>query len=209
MITVACTDAVPLSGGHRSDSFQVEGRLNPPGSTGSVDLYMATPGYFDTFGIPRIAGRDFAEEDPVSPRVAVVNAVFAQRFFPGRNPLGQRVRDGNRVYEIIGVVGNTKSRTLGEDLRPVLYRSLAQDLADDPSFTGYSVVARFANNSGLWKVPHAARSIRSIPRSLFSIYAASRNIFATLCFCRGWREHCSVFSVLSGWRWPQSDCTAS
>ena len=148
VITAACTDAVPLSGGHRSDSFQVEGRPNPPGSTGSVDLYMATAGYFDTFGIPRISGRDFAEEDPVSPRVAVVNAVFAQLFFPGENPLGQRVRDGHRVYEIIGVVGNTKSRTLGEDLRPVLYRSLAQDLADDPSFTGYSVVARFANNSG-------------------------------------------------------------
>ena len=75
------------------------------------------------------------------------------------------MRDGRRVYEIIGVVGNTKSRTLGEDLRPVLYRSLAQDLADDPSFTGYSVVARFANNSGALEGA-ARREIHSLDPAL-------------------------------------------
>jgi predicted permease len=147
VISAAYTDAVPLSGGHRSDGFQVPGRQAPSGST-SVDLYMASPGYFDTMGIPRIAGRDFDNETATSPRSAVVNELFVQRFFGNENPIGQRVRDGDRLYEIIGVVKNTKSRTLGEDLRPVLYRSLAQDIAADPSMTGYSVLVHFAGESG-------------------------------------------------------------
>jgi predicted permease len=148
VISVACTDAVPLSGGHRSDAFAVEGRPASSGNT-IVDLYMASPGYFDTMGIPRIAGRDFENESATSPRTAIVNEQFVLRFFGNENPIGHRVRDGERVYEIIGVVKNTKSRTLGEDVRPVLYRSLAQDISADPSMTGYTVLVRFAGESGV------------------------------------------------------------
>jgi predicted permease len=148
VISAACTDAVPLSGGHRSDGFEVEGRPTPSGNW-SVDLYMATSGYFDTMGIPRVAGRDFEKESATSPRTAVVNEQFVQRFLGDSNPIGERVRDANRVYEIIGVVKNTKSRTLGEDLRPVLYRSLEQDIGADPSMTGYTVLVRFAGEPGV------------------------------------------------------------
>jgi predicted permease len=147
VISAACTDAVPLSGGHRSDGFEVQGRPVPSGNT-VVELYMASPGYFDTMGIARIAGRDFENETATSPRTAVVNELFVHRFFGNENPLGQSVRDGDRIYEIIGVVNNTKSRTLSEDPRPVLYRSLAQDIAADPSMSGYSLLVRFAGEPG-------------------------------------------------------------
>ena len=147
VISAAGTDAVPLSGGHRSDGFEVEGRPGPPGNP-SVDLYMATPGYLDTMGIPLVAGRDFRNESATSPRVAVVNEQFVRLFFGNENPVGQHVRDGGRLYEIVGVVKDTKSRTLGEDLRPVLYRSLAQDIGADPSMSGYTVLVRYASNPG-------------------------------------------------------------
>jgi hypothetical protein len=113
----------------------VEGKPAQPGDS-IIDLYMASPGYFDTMGIERVAGRLFESDQSKSPRTAVVNQVFVKRFFGGENPIGQRVRDGDRIYQIIGVVKNTKSRTLGEDLRPVLYRSLAQDIGADPSTEG-------------------------------------------------------------------------
>ncbi len=145
VISAACTDSVPLSGGFRSDAFQVEGRPNP---AHDVDLYMVTPGYFETIGIPHLAGRDFDNERAAAPRVAVVNQAFVQVFFKNENPIGQRVIDGGRTYQIIGVVKNIKSRTLGEELRPVLFRALAQDIAADPSFAGYSVLVRFTRNSG-------------------------------------------------------------
>ena len=147
VISAAYTDAIPLNGGHRSDGFEVEGKPARPGNR-VVDLFMASPGYFTTLGIPRVAGREFEREKPGSPRTAVVNQLFVERFFGTENPLGRRVRDGNRIYEIIGVVKNTKSRTLGENPRPVLYRSLAQDIGVDPSMDGYTVLVRFAGNSG-------------------------------------------------------------
>ena len=147
VMSAAYTDAVPLNGGHRSDGFGVEGEPAQP-THRIVDLYMASPGYFATMGIARVAGHLFETERATSPRTAVVNQLFAERFFGKENPIGRSVRDGDRVYEIIGVVENTKSRTLGEDLRPVLYRSLAEDIGADPSPEGYTVVVRFAGAPG-------------------------------------------------------------
>jgi len=51
------------------------------------------------------------------------------------------------TYEIIGVVENIKSRTLGEDTRFVLFRSLAQSTGSDPSFLGYQLIVHFRGNA--------------------------------------------------------------
>ncbi len=145
--SAAGTDVAPLSMGNRSDGFSVEGRPETLDLNSSVDLYMATAGYFDTMGIPLIAGRDFANEGVAEPRVAVVNEAFVAQLFKKENPVGQRVNGAGVAYQIIGVVKNTKSRTLGEETRPVLYRSLAQSVGSDPSFLGYTVVARTAGDT--------------------------------------------------------------
>ncbi len=150
VVSVAVTDSVPLSGGNRSDAFFAEGRSQST-DPANTELYMATPGYFETMGIPRIAGRDFggeaADETANAPKVAVVNQAFAQKLFAGENAIGQRVTGAGVTYQIIGVVGNIKSRTLGEDIRPVLFRSLAQSVAGDPSIMGYSLLVRSAGGS--------------------------------------------------------------
>ena len=146
VVSVACTDSPPLSGGNRSDSFHALGRPQSNQPETGVELYMATPGYFETLGIPRIAGRDFADESASGPKVAVVSQAFVARVLGGENPIGQQVTGGGVTYQIIGVVGDIKSRTLGEDLRPVLYRSLAQSVAGDPSVMGYSLLIRISGN---------------------------------------------------------------
>jgi predicted permease len=143
--SAAVTDALPLSGGHRSDGFEVIGRKQSITDNG-VELYVATPGYLNTLGIRLISGRDFSNESPASPRVAIINQAFADKFFPHENPIGQSVSGGSVTYEIIGVVSNIKSRFLGEDLRPVLFRSLPQTVANDPSFEGYTILARVSRN---------------------------------------------------------------
>jgi predicted permease len=145
--SAACTDVAPLSLGNRSDGFSVEGRPETLDSNSTVDLYMATAGYFDTMGISRIAGRDFANGGAAAPRVAVVNEAFVRQLFKNENPIGQRVSGGGVSYQIIGIVRNAKSRTLGEQQRPVLYRSLAQSVGSDPSFLGYTVVVRSAGDT--------------------------------------------------------------
>jgi predicted permease len=108
---------------------------------------MVTAGYFETMGIPRVGGRDFGTENATATKVAVVNEAFARRLFKNEGAVGQRVSGGGVTYQIIGVVKNVKSRTLGEDLSPVLYRSLEQNVGSDPSFMGYSVLVRSASGS--------------------------------------------------------------
>lgn len=145
VISVAATDSLPLSGGHRSDGFTVVGRKTdrvPP----SVDEYMATPGYFRTLGIPLLAGRDFARETASGTKVALVNRALVERLFGTENPIGRQVTGGGATYQIIGVVGNIQSRTLGEQTRPVLFRSLAQTTGSDPSFLGYTLIVRSAGD---------------------------------------------------------------
>lgn len=139
--SVAATDFAPLSGGHRSDGFSVVGQPSPQ-TPPTVDLYMATPGYFETLGIPRLMGRDFAQESATGQKVGIVNEAFAERLFHGENPIGRHVNGAGMDYEIVGVVKNIKSRTIGEDVRPVLFRSLAQSVGSDPSFLGYQLIVR-------------------------------------------------------------------
>ena len=140
--SAVATDAPPLNGGNRSDGFAVAGNPGNKKSNDSTDLLMATPGYFETVGTPRIAGADFGAETANGPAVAVVNQAFVNSLFAGENPIGQQVTGGGVTYRIIGVAGNVKSRTLGENTRPVLYRSLKQSVGGDPSFLGYTLIVR-------------------------------------------------------------------
>jgi predicted permease len=140
------TDVALLSGGNRSDGFTVSGHSAKGDPFSYADLYMTTPGYFDAMGTARLAGRDFSDSIAKGPRVAVVNKAFADSLFHGANPIGQHVDGGHWTYEIIGVVANAKSRTVGEDTRPILYRSLDQTVADDPSLMGYTLVVHTPGN---------------------------------------------------------------
>jgi ABC-type antimicrobial peptide transport system permease subunit len=79
-------------------------------------------------------------------KAAIVNKAFADRLFPGVNPIGQHVNGGHWTYQIIGVTGNIKSRTIGEDTRAVLYRSLNQSIAEDESLMGYTLIVHTAGN---------------------------------------------------------------
>ena len=162
VISVVTTDSIPLNGGNRSDSFHAV--VKPKSSNSApglpdpaVELYMVTPGYFDVMGIPRLAGRDFTSEAATnSPKVAVVNQAFAQRIFGSENPIGQSVSGGGVTYQIIGVVANIKARSIGEETRPVLFRSLDQTVASDPAFMGYTFVVRSGGNSA--EIVSAARN---------------------------------------------------
>jgi predicted permease len=148
VVSAVVTDVAPLNGGNRSDSFQAEGTSPNRKSNDSTELYMVTPGYFETIGTPRIAGSDFGAETTAGPKTAIVNRAFVDSIFPGENPIGRHVSGGGVTYQIIGVAGNIKSRTLGEDTRPVLYRSLQQTVASDPSFLGYTLIVHTAGNPG-------------------------------------------------------------
>lgn len=130
--SVGAIHLLPLSGGNWNPSLGIEGRPLPEGATPrEVDWRLVSPDYFRTLRIPLVAGRLFDDSDNrTSPPVALVNRELAQRYFPGEDPIGRRVRTffegrGNYVT-IVGVVGDTKDQALGGDARPQIYRSFWQ-----------------------------------------------------------------------------------
>jgi len=104
------------------------------GEGGQTNLNQVSSGYFNTLQIPLIAGRDFNQRDTLSsPRVAVVNEEFARRFLNGATPIGKTFRMGvwagqtPTVYEVVGLVKNTKYQDLREAFTPIVFFSAAQD----------------------------------------------------------------------------------
>ena len=147
VVSVAATDSVPLSGGNRSDALHADGQPQN-GPDPGVELYMATPGYFETLGIPRLIGRDFGNESPTAPKVAIINEALAEHLYGRSNPIGRTLTGGGATYHIIGVVKNIKSRSYGEETRYVLFRSLAQNTGSDPSFLGYQLLVQTSGDPG-------------------------------------------------------------
>ena len=102
----------------------VEGYTPPPGQELQVDQRAATPGYFETMGIPTLEGRSFSDFDamPNAQRVAIVDEKFVKRFWPDGNSLGKRIwRDPKSPMTIVGVVGTVKQYGLDIDGRIVVY----------------------------------------------------------------------------------------
>jgi len=103
-------------------------------------INMVGPDYFRTMGTPFAAGRDFDERDGVhAPKVAIVNDEFAKKIFHGENPVGRSFRtEGGAgkpddVYQVIGLVRNTKYYELREDFQPIAFLSFAQDRDPSPN----------------------------------------------------------------------------
>ena len=90
---------------------------------------MLTEGYFETMGMRLIAGRDFAasDENQAKPKNVIVSEAFASRFFPGEDPIGKRIGGGiagsitGADMRIVGVVTDSKYRSLREEIHPVVY----------------------------------------------------------------------------------------
>jgi predicted permease len=109
--------------------LNVEGVEPPPGSRSwGIDQTVVDAGFFEAAGIPLVRGRNFVDTDlPDGIRVAIVNEVFAERFWPGQDPVGKVVRrESGQELEVVGIARSTKVRTLGEPPRPFIYTPYSQ-----------------------------------------------------------------------------------
>ncbi len=125
VVSAGAGNPLPLSGdyGCWAQGFEdaaVAERMREQGGTACGDVVVTAPGYFETLGIPVIAGRTFTRADLDHPDAGavVVSQAFADRFWPGEDPLGKGVRplaapgDTPRYYRVVGVVGDLPSSTL-------------------------------------------------------------------------------------------------
>src|SRR5271170_3200344 len=100
-------------------------KVSKPGKS----LIPPWTGIILTLGIPLLAGRTFQSSDlEKGPEVLVVNHKMAETFWPGKDPVGQRMRvdKTDRLLTVVGVVGDGKYTDLDEPTRPYMYYDLAQ-----------------------------------------------------------------------------------
>jgi predicted permease len=103
----------------------IEGQSESDAAANSpVPLEAGGPEYFRTFEIPILRGRGFVEADRENaPKVVVVSEAVAERYWPGRDPIGKRLRlpgDGTEWRTVLGVAGDIRFRRLREPT-PTIY----------------------------------------------------------------------------------------
>ena len=121
--------ALPFSNWEWQTDFRIVGREEVPND--GAGIRTVDPGYFATLGIPLLHGRIFNEADsPTGERAVMVNEAFARAHMAGLEPVGQRMRftreAGATTYQVVGVIGSTRHRSLDREVRPEIYRPLAQ-----------------------------------------------------------------------------------
>jgi putative ABC transport system permease protein len=136
--SVAGTNAALASGATMQAPFRIEGRPMAGGAAGPaatfaarttdpfVNYSLVTPDFFTTIRVPVIRGREFTSRDNLdAPPVAIINEAMARRFWPGEDPIGQRVTvtivPGEQPREVIGVVGDTATSRWDRLAAPGLY----------------------------------------------------------------------------------------
>ncbi|MBI4624443.1 MAG: ABC transporter permease [Verrucomicrobia bacterium] len=100
-------------------------------------------GFFETLGVPVLAGRTFRESDQGgNARLAVINQTMAKGTWPGRTALGQTIELDGATHEVIGVVGDIRSGFALERSRPTVYLPAVPGGYAAPSAQGVTVLVR-------------------------------------------------------------------
>jgi len=144
---------LPLSGSNMVTTFDVEEHPLPEGQQPGAPVRVIATDYFKTVGVPVRQGRVFDETDRLdSLPVVIVNERFAAKYFPGQNVIGKRIKpgfsaddSGEKMREIVGVVGNVKHLSLRNDDSPEMYLSRTQIPFDIMSIVIRTNVSQPAN----------------------------------------------------------------
>ncbi len=133
VISVAATTDPELTGDNEIHGYAIEGHTFTEDEHHDFESPDITPGYFATIRQPLLVGREFTAADAKSTaKVAVVNLVFAKRFFASpQNAIGHLIvqdahKDQKPDTAIVGVVGNSRHTDLRTELGPAVYRPYAQ-----------------------------------------------------------------------------------
>jgi putative ABC transport system permease protein len=174
---------LPITGLHPDGHFNMEGTPEQS-KTADADYVVVSPGYLSTMRIPLLRGRDLSDGDTeYSQHVAVINQEMARVYFPGSDPIGQRIwfdsfnRNENWVT-IVGVAGDTRQSSLTRAVDPLAYVLYTQQTYPGLLADGNLVVRTKVDPASL--VGAVRRAIRSVnpdsaptPRTMAFVVAES------------------------------------
>lgn len=165
--SAGATSSLPLDIAIGADHgpFTIPGRPVRVGEEPSVHMTAMTPSAFEALQIPLRRGRLFtADDDSAGAPVVIVNEAMARRYWPGLDPIGQRVgfafNGAPMEREIVGVVADTRQRALDVPPDPIVYVSHAQ------APTGAMVVVLRTASEPLGVVPDFRRAVAELNPAL-------------------------------------------
>src|SRR6267154_1168628 len=123
-------DMSPMEGPGASSCVFAE---DHPEKRTQASINYVAPDYFETYGTPFLAGRDFSARDRDGSPVAIINETIARDCFVNENPIGRHITlnhitmtKGEKTFEVIGVVGDAKYNDLQQVAPPTIYADLLQ-----------------------------------------------------------------------------------
>jgi putative ABC transport system permease protein len=142
-----------------TDEVNIEGTRDGSHQQAQIAVNVVDGNYFATLGIPILAGRAFDSSDAKNtPEVVVINHKMAETYWPGGNPIGNRMRiqNGNRLLTVVGVARDGKYGALDEPMHPVIYYALSQHFLPQ-----LLLIVRTQGNPRLWAQP-LSQMVRSL-----------------------------------------------
>jgi predicted permease len=128
--SVSFSQLGPIGSGESSGHLEIPG-YTAAGARVDFHRHLVGPGYFETLGVPVLAGRTIGRQDvPPAPVVAVVNQAFVRRYFHGDDPIGRTLRRGPAEHpfdaEVVGVAGDVRYNQVRDQAPPTVYYSYRQ-----------------------------------------------------------------------------------
>ena len=165
-------DTPPLGGLSMAAGIAVPGRPPDPEDAPPVYHNFVGPRFFETLGIPVLAGRDFEPgDDQRAPRYVVISESLARRYFDGEEPLGRQIVAGDpqcrrcpppSTASIVGVVKDVRYTSLRADAPLMIYRPYRQE-TNAPANT---FLIRTASDSAEALMPLLRAEVRAVAPAL-------------------------------------------
>jgi putative ABC transport system permease protein len=181
--SVSVASLVPLGGVSRAATITVAGKDALPGASSRLwDFWVVSPNYFETLGIPLVRGRSFSAQDAQGgPSVAIINEAMAREVWPGKDPLGRRLRLGPPSVpfaKVVGVVKDTRGARLWEADKPYVYLPLLLSSQGPPVQTGQLGMKLLVRTTGNPEIaaamlPHVVRALDPSVRATVTLLANS------------------------------------
>jgi putative ABC transport system permease protein len=161
---------IPFDDNEWDSSFHLTGTPPyPPGDRPEAEINVVTPDYFRLMGMPLLHGRAFTADDRAGrPRSVIIDETLAQKYFPGKDPIGQQI-DDNRSDEknpppltIVGVVPRTRNEAPGEDNVEQYHWPQMTFAVDQVPNRGNMLLVRVKSGNPLALVPAIKRELQAL-----------------------------------------------
>ena len=164
VVSVGITSTLPVQCNCNTDWIRIVGKPFH-GEHNEVNQRNVSPAYLSTLKATLLRGRLINDDDEATkPNVLIINQALARRYFPGENPIGKKIADGDldpkSMREVVGVIADVREGALDGDVWPTEYKAIKQRPDND-----FNVVVRTANDEKAF-LPLLVSTLRSINPNL-------------------------------------------